>query len=79
MNVAAEFVIEPFVPGRPGAHVRAGIAAVEASGLAVEMGPFGTTVTGPRADVVAALAAMMGAALEAGAERVLVHLVADDR
>jgi uncharacterized protein YqgV (UPF0045/DUF77 family) len=37
-----EFTIEPFVEGRPGPHVTEAIAAVEALGLDVEIGPFGS-------------------------------------
>jgi len=73
----AEFVIEPFVPGDPGAHVRAGIAAVEATGLRVTMGPFGSTVEGTTAEVARAMTALLERALAAGADRVLVTVSVD--
>ena len=37
-----EFTIEPFVDGEPGVHVTAAVAAVEAHGIAVDFGPFGS-------------------------------------
>ncbi len=40
--LAVEFTIEPFVEGDPGAHVMAAVAAVEAHGIAVDFGPFGS-------------------------------------
>lgn len=41
--IVVEFTIEPFVDGAPGAHVTDTIAAVEALGFAVEIGPFGSS------------------------------------
>ena len=37
-----EFIVEPFVEGRPGPHVIAAISAVEGFGLTVDVGPFST-------------------------------------
>ena len=42
----AEFTIEPFSDGDPGPHVKETISVAKKSGLNVEIGPFGTTVTG---------------------------------
>ena len=42
----AEFTIEPFTDGDPGPHVKETISVAKKSGLNVEIGPFGTTVTG---------------------------------
>lgn len=53
-----EFTIEPFVAGDPGPHVTATIAAVEALGVDVDVGPFGSScVTHPdaTADVAATI------------------------
>lgn len=74
-RVDAEFLIEPFTEGEIGAHVKAGIDAVEATGCIVEMGPFGNTVSGERGEVGRALADMVDAAMDAGAERVSVTVV----
>ncbi|MBJ7398350.1 MAG: hypothetical protein JHD29_06320 [Ilumatobacteraceae bacterium] len=43
--LTVEFTIEPFVEGDPGAHVTAAVAAVEAHGIAVDFGPFGSLFT----------------------------------
>ncbi len=72
-----DFVIEPFVEGSPGPHVVAGIAAMEAMGLEVTMGPFGSTVTGTVETVSEAIKAMAEAAVKDGAHRVLVEMVID--
>ena len=69
-DVTVEFTVEPFVEGRPGPHVTSAIAAVEAAGLTPDVGPFGTAFTGPEADAVSAVAALLRAALEHGATRV---------
>ena len=52
-----------------------GIKAIEASGLTVSMGPFGSTVSGPVDDVSPAIGAMVTAAAGDGANRVLVEVV----
>ena len=71
----AEFMIEPFNEGSPGSHVAAGVSAIEARGLAVKMGPFGSMVTGEVAEVSEAVSAMVAAAVEDGAQRVLVEVL----
>ena len=40
--LTVEFTIEPFIEGDPGVHVTAAVAAVEAHGVAVDFGPFGS-------------------------------------
>ncbi len=74
MRAQAEFTVEPFVDGNPGAHVRAAIDAVRRTGLEPEVGPFATTVTGEAALVTEAVAAMLAAASEAGASRVALQV-----
>ena len=69
-----EFTIEPFVEGRPGPHVTAAIAAAEARGLDVEVGPFGSSVVVELADVGALVGALSDAALANGATHVSVHV-----
>ena len=71
--VLVEFTIEPFVDGQPGAHVTAAIAAAEAIGATVEVGPFGTSCTVPD-DLAGDLAsAVVAAALAHGASHVTLH------
>lgn len=73
-EVVAEFTIHPFVEGGLEPHVKAGIDEARASGLVVEVGPFGTGLAGSRADVVPALMRVIDAALDAGAKAVQVKL-----
>jgi len=75
-NCRVEFVIEPFIDGAPGSHVRAGIDAIEAKGLTVTMGPFGSTVEGESSVVAPAIGSMVQSAMQDGAERVLVEVTA---
>ncbi|HVR32675.1 MAG TPA: helix-turn-helix domain-containing protein [Acidimicrobiia bacterium] len=74
-EVRLEFFVEPFAEGRPGPHVRAAIAAVEAHGLSVDVGAFGTITTGAAAVVAEAVGDLVRAALESGADRVSVQAV----
>jgi len=69
-----EFTIEPFVEGRPGPHVTAAIAAAEARGLAVEIGPFGSSVVVELAEVGAVIGVLSDAAMANGATHVSVHV-----
>jgi hypothetical protein len=69
-----DFMVEPFVEGAPGAHVRAAVAAAEGAGLEVDLGPFGSTACGEPDVVTAALAAIARAAFDAGASRLTVHV-----
>ena len=73
-EVVAEFTIQPFVEGRMEPHVEAGVRAARASGLAIEVGPFGTGLAGSRADVLDAFTRVMEAAIEAGARSIQVKL-----
>jgi uncharacterized protein YqgV (UPF0045/DUF77 family) len=73
-EVTAEFTIHPFTEGRMESHVVAGVEAARASGLAVEVGPFGTGLAGPRAEVLDALGKVMDAAINAGARSIQVKL-----
>ncbi len=68
-----EFTVEPFVEGQPGPYVLAAVAAVEALGLTVEFGPFGSSCTVPETQVAEVTAAIMGAAHANGATHVSLH------
>jgi uncharacterized protein YqgV (UPF0045/DUF77 family) len=74
MTLALEFTVEPFVQGAPGPHVTAAVDAAQASGLEVDFGPFGTSVSGPDAEVLNALDDVVRRALAAGATRVSVQI-----
>ena len=72
MRASAEFLVEPFVEGELGPHVRAAIEAFGDLGLAVEVGPFGNTVTGDATRLVSAIGTAMRRSIEAGATRLSV-------
>ncbi|MCS5677752.1 MAG: thiamine-binding protein [Actinomycetota bacterium] len=74
MEISAEFTIEPFVEGAPGPHVRAAIDVAEAAGLAVDVGPFGTSVSGESESVLETVDAVVRAAIDRGATRVSLQL-----
>ena len=69
-----EFTVEPFVEGNPGPHVMAAVAAVEASGVAVEFGPFGSSCDVPADSVGSIVASLLDAAYGNGATHVSVHV-----
>lgn len=69
-----EFTIEPFVEGQPGPHVLAAVGAVEALGVAVEFGPFGSTCRSPGEAMPAVVAAIVREAFANGATHVSMHV-----
>ena len=77
VTATAEFTIEPFVDGAPGPHVRAAIAVAEEAGLDVEIGPFGTSVTGETSVVVSTVDALLRAAIDHGATLVSLQVTVD--
>jgi uncharacterized protein YqgV (UPF0045/DUF77 family) len=77
VTATAEFTIEPFVDGAPGPHVRAALAVAEEAGLDVEIGPFGTSVTGETSVVVATVDAVLRAAVDHGATRVSLQVTVE--
>ncbi len=44
-NITIEFTIEPFIEGALGVHVTEAISAIEALGVSVDIGPFGSSLT----------------------------------
>ena len=74
MPLVVEFTIEPFVEGEPGPHVRAAVDAAERSGLTVDFGPFGTSVSGEDGAVLDSVDGILRAAVAAGATRVSLQL-----
>ena len=73
-DVRAEFVVEPFLEGAPGHHVKMALEACRDHGLEPEMGPFATTITGPAGQVTDAVRAMSRAALANGATAIQVRM-----
>jgi uncharacterized protein YqgV (UPF0045/DUF77 family) len=76
-DCTVEFFIEPFKENAPGPYVMSGIEAMEAEGLHVTMGPFGSTVKGTVSDVSDGIGAMVSAAAADGAERVRIEITID--
>lgn len=72
--IRAEFLVEPFVEGAPGHHVKMALEACRSHGLEPEMGPFATVIEGPVDIVTTAVESMSRAALEHGATAVQVRL-----
>lgn len=77
MDVAAEFLIEPFIEGEPGDHVTAAVGAFEANGLSVEVGPFASVSSGDVEAVAGAVAEMIRRSMAAGATSLRIHVGAD--
>ncbi|MCX6527930.1 MAG: hypothetical protein NTU52_08095 [Actinobacteria bacterium] len=73
-EVLVEFTIEPFVEGAPGEHVTAAVAAVEAMGISVDFGPFGSTFVTTLETVGAAVGELTKVAYASGATHVSVHV-----
>ena len=76
-HVAIEFLVEPFVEGKPGNHVAAAIDAFTSRGLEVEFGAFASTSSGPLDDIGAAVSAMIVDAVAAGATTINVQVAND--
>jgi uncharacterized protein YqgV (UPF0045/DUF77 family) len=74
MPLRIEFTVEPFHDGAPGPHVHAAVEAARAAGLAVDFGPFGSSVEGDDEQVLSAADAVTRAAIEAGASRVSLQI-----
>ena len=74
VQITAEFTVEPFVEGAPGPHVLAAIQIAESAGLAVDVGPFGTTVVGESALLLSTVDGLVRAAIDSGATRVSLQL-----
>ena len=71
-DITIEFTIEPFTDGAPGAHVTRAIEAVEALGISVEIGPFGSTVVVDETRAGEVLSALTTAAYANGATHVTI-------
>jgi len=78
VSCRADFMIEPFEEGAPGPHVMAAIEAVRSHGFEPEIGPFGTSIYGDPATVIAALQDMLDTAYRAGASRISLQMELDE-
>jgi uncharacterized protein YqgV (UPF0045/DUF77 family) len=71
------FMVEPFVDGHPGPHVRAALDAVEAAGLTVTMGPFDNSASGSADQIADAVARAIRAAFANGATRLSIQVISE--
>jgi hypothetical protein len=69
-----EFIVEPFVDGKPGPHVRAAVDAATSAGAVVEFGPFGSTGRADAETMPDVVAAITRAAFANGATHVTLHV-----
>ena len=69
-NIKVEFTIEPWVDGDPPERVNLCIAAIEALGITVDVGPFGTSFVASVELASTALAAVIAMAYQHGASHV---------
>jgi len=66
-DIAVEFLVEPFIEGKPGDHVDAAIRAFSNRDIDVELGAFASVASGPLDDVGEAVGAMIVDAIRSGA------------
>lgn len=69
-----EFIVEPFVDGHPGPHVRAAVEAATEAGAEVEFGPFGSTGRVDAESMPDVVAAITRAAFANGATFVTLNI-----
>jgi hypothetical protein len=69
-----EFIVEPFVDGNPGPHVRAAVDAATAAGAVVDFGPFGSTARVAAESTPDVVAAIARAAFANGATHLTINI-----
>lgn len=72
-NVTVEFTIEPFVDGALPEYVSAALTALQALGVSVDIGPFGSSFVVPATMAGEAIGALVNAAYGNGATHVSIH------
>jgi hypothetical protein len=70
--IKVEFTIEPFEMGEAPERVKRAVAAVEALGISVEIGVFGSSFTASESQVGSAMSALLEAAYSLGATHVTI-------
>ncbi len=69
-----EVLVEPFRENDPGPHVIAAIGVLRDAGLTPDMGPFATEAHGDLAATIDAIAGLLRASFDAGADAVQVRI-----
>lgn len=77
VDVAVEFLVEPFVEGAPGNHVAAAVDAFTSRDLTVELGPFSSVANGSLDEIGDAVGAMIVEAMRSGATNINVQVASD--
>lgn len=75
----AEFAIYPFVEGSFPDYVKVALDEAERSGLAVQIGPLGTSVEGELSEVLGLLYRIQQMAFDRGAEKFISSVEIDAR
>jgi hypothetical protein len=70
--IKVEFTIEPFEMGEAPERVMRAVAAVEALGISVEIGVFGSSFTASESQAGSAVSALLEAAYSLGATHVTI-------
>jgi uncharacterized protein YqgV (UPF0045/DUF77 family) len=70
--IKVEFTIEPFEMGEAPERVTRAVAAVEALGISVEIGVFGSSFTASESQVGSAVSTLLEAAYSLGATHVTI-------
>jgi hypothetical protein len=70
--IKVEFTIEPFEMGEAPERVTRAVAAVEALGISVEIGVFGSSFTTSKSQVGSAVSALLEVAYSLGATHVTI-------
>lgn len=73
-RLRVEFTVEPFTEGRPGPHVTAALDAVSRLGLEPDVRAFDSVIEADAGLAVEALAALVDAAVAAGATRIALQV-----
>lgn len=77
-RVSVEFTIEPFTDGAPGVHVTTTIAAIEALGVSVDVGPFGSSLVVHQSKVAEVLSVLSSTAYANGATHITIDTAKRD-
>ncbi|MFC1420650.1 hypothetical protein [Streptacidiphilus cavernicola] len=70
MRLKVEFTTEPFALDGFPEHAKAARRAMDLAGLAVDVGPFGTSAEGSATDALAAITRLLQDSLASGATRI---------
>jgi hypothetical protein len=77
-RVSIEFTVEPFTDGAPGVHVTTTIAAIEALGVSVDVGPFGSSLIVHQSQVPEVLSVLSSTAYANGATHITIDTAKRD-